>query len=382
MWAYGSLVTERRIERLGALAGLIGSLTVGAPVLLEQLRGPSDLLGVPAWLWWACYLGYLVAFVSIDRVPRRVPAVTGRRLLLIQTLLGGAVVAMAPALGWTPVLLVVTAVTAAYILSPAGAGLVIAGNSALLGVVSAAQGTGPTETAVGVAVYGSLQVFATLMVWSGQREARAREHLAEAHAELRAATALLAESTRADERVRIARELHDLVGHQLTALTLQLEVASHRGASQADDQIEQAHRTAKELLADVRAAVGDLRSYAPPLRSALEALTADLPGPRVHLHVHDDVDLDIERRTALVRCVQEIVTNARRHSEADNLWIEIRPGRDGETVLRARDDGRGTPQLELGNGLTGLRERIEQLGGAVAFDSTRGFGVHAEVPAS
>ena len=375
-------MTDRNIESLGALAGLTASLTVGVPVLVDQLRGAGELLAAPAWLWWTCYVGYLVAFASIDHLPARVSWLSERRLLWAQASLGAAAVALAPSLGWAPVLLVVTAVTAAYVLSPTGTALVIVAHSALLAAVATQQGLGAADVSVGVAIYGSLQAFAALMVWSAQREARARERLAEANAELQAATALLAESTRAAERLRIARELHDLVGHQLTALALQLEVASHRDPADAREHVERAQRTAKDLLSDVRGAVGELRSHEPPLRSALEALTANLPGPRVHLDVDDQVELDSERTTALVRCVQEIVTNAMRHAGADNLWIRIAPGDDGETLLQARDDGSGAPSLELGNGLTGLRERVEQLGGDVSFEHGHGFRVRAEVPAS
>jgi signal transduction histidine kinase len=221
-------------------------------------------------------------------------------------------------------------------------------------------------------------------VWavrSEQREAAARRRLAVANAELRATTALLAESSRAGERLRIARDLHDLLGHQLTALALELEVAAHRSEPPARAHVERARGLAKELLGDVRTAVGELRAGSPDLSRALAAVVADLPHPRVHLKVDDAVEADEACTAALIRCVQEAVTNTIRHAAAENLWIDVGRSATAEIVLTARDDGRGTSVLRLGHGLTGVRERIGQLGGAVSFDTRSGFTLCARVPA-
>lgn len=373
---------ERTVERLGVLAGMVASLSVGVPVLLGQLGSDRSFPGGPPWLWWGCYLLFLTAFALPERAPARVPWLTERRLLAVQGTAGGAAVLLAPGLGWMPVLLVVTAVTAAFVLPLTGAAVVVVAQSAVVGMASALAGLPVTDGILGMVVYGCLQVFGVVMVHGTQREAQARRRLADVNADLQATTALLAESSRTAERLRIARELHDLVGHQLTALALELEVASHRATPPASEHVTRARRIAKDLLTDVRAAVGELRVTMPPLRSALERLTAELPRPRVHLAVDDAADLDGERTTALVRCVQEIVTNAVRHADADNLWIEIAAGADGRLTLRAHDDGRGAGRLQLGHGLTGMRERIEQLGGAVSFDQGPGFEVVAQVPAA
>jgi signal transduction histidine kinase len=81
-----------------------------------------------------------------------------------------------------------------------------------------------------------------------------------------------------------------------------------------------------------------------------------------------------------VRCAQEIMTNAARHADAANLWLEVSRDADGTTVLRATDDGHGSAELRLGNGLTGMSERLGALGGSVTFDHTDGFTVTARVP--
>ena len=137
------------------------------------------------------------------------------------------------------------------------------------------------------------------------------------------------------------------------------------------------------MLNDVRATVADLRHEEADLRTTLEQVVDGIPAPRVHLRVGADVNVDERQRTALVRCVQEIVTNTIRHANgARTLWIDVDAGAFGGTVLTARDDGWGTPDLRIGNGLRGIRERVEGLGGHARFRSDSGFRVDLEVPAA
>jgi signal transduction histidine kinase len=92
---------------------------------------------------------------------------------------------------------------------------------------------------------------------------------------------------------------------------------------------------------------------------------------------------DPVRAETILRCVQEIITNAVRHSDAQNLWIESVKTTEGVEV-RARDDGKGVKQPRPGNGLTGMRERIEQVGGNLEIESapSAGFRIRATIPAS
>ena len=87
---------------------------------------------------------------------------------------------------------------------------------------------------------------------------------------------------------------------------------------------------------------------------------------------------DPERAHALVRCVQEIVTNSVKHAGADNLWIEF-VKTDGKLQVRARDDGRGVVSIKEGQGLRGMRERLERLGGRLEIEATprHGFSLNA-----
>jgi signal transduction histidine kinase len=203
-------------------------------------------------------------------------------------------------------------------------------------------------------------------------------------AQLRAMQDLVADGGRLAERLRIARELHDALGHHLTALTLNLEAALVRTEGAAHGDVEKAQSLARTLLADVRAIVAEKNADdCIDLAGALRTLVADLPRPRVQLEVDDALRVDDpEQGLVILRCVQEVVTNAARHSGAENLWITVR--RSGETFeVRARDDGRGRGAARDGFGLRGMRERIESAGGELTIESGtgRGFALTAFLPA-
>jgi signal transduction histidine kinase len=224
------------------------------------------------------------------------------------------------------------------------------------------------------------QIFTVLMSQAAAREAMAKSELVKLNAELRATQQLLVDSSQVAERMRIARELHDLLGHHLTGLSLNLEVASHLAQGKAQEHIQTAQSVTKLLLQDVREVVNSLRgddSF--DLGRAIRTLTKDIPKPRIHLDVPEDLGIyDPVRAETILRCVQEIITNAVRHSGAQNLWIESLKTADGVEV-RARDDGRGVKRLKAGNGLTGMRERVEQVGGHLEIESTQSAGFHLRV---
>ncbi len=364
----------------GSLVTLL-ALTAGIPVLVTQLAGDDPTIG-PPWLWWNVYAWFLLSFLAtlwlVEIVARRWLL----RILAVQVVLGAAAVLLVPATGWTPILLVLIAAISAYIVPRVWTAAIVGAYATVAGVATSLAGGSPMEALLTAGIYLMLQTLSVVAIVIQQREASSREQLAVAHAELRAASALLEDSSRSAERLRIARELHDVVGHQLTALTLELEVASHHSAPPASEHVGRARMIAKDLLTDVRASVGALRRQRLDLRRTLEDIVNDLPEPAVHLTVDDEVEVDDAHAIALVRCVQEVVTNTIRHAKAANLWIDVRDGQDGAVVLTAHDDGAGAKELQLGNGLQGLRERVEELGGTVAFRGDRGFEVVAEVPAT
>ena len=187
---------------------------------------------------------------------------------------------------------------------------------------------------------------------------------------------------RLEERLRIARDLHDALGHHLTALSLNLEVAAHTVEGAAAAPVRTAQSIARLLLADVRDVVSALHvEDRIDLPAALRRLAADIPEPRVHLSVTVPLTADPVRSQLVLRCAQEMITNAARHARARNLWLDVAE-RGPALEIRARDDGDGAAELRDGQGLRGMRARLELVGGtlSVATGPGAGFVVVATVP--
>src|SRR5262249_23940472 len=228
-----------------------------------------------------------------------------------------------------------------------------------------------------------------LFAWLGARllamETAARDRLAAANATLVRLQAELADQSRADERLRIAQELLDALGHRLTALTLNLEVAAHQTVGAAHDNVRTAQALVRSALQDVRDMVLSSRPEADfDLLAELRRIASEVPAPAVHVHVDASVhDVPREGSHALLRCAQEVVTNAIQHGQARNVWLELSRDRDG-LALVARDDGHGADDIRPGNGLIGMRRRFEELGGTLRVEtrSGGGFVVRATLPAA
>jgi signal transduction histidine kinase len=221
--------------------------------------------------------------------------------------------------------------------------------------------------------------FATLAVL----EQRARLGLAASHAELLATQSLLADTARGSERLRIARELHDSIGHHLTALNLHLDLADRQLAG-ANNAVRTARELSRDLLSEVRAVVSDERGgqYI-DLRQSLRTLCDGIPGLAIRLEVADDVRIASALTAhALFRCIQEAISNALKHAGARHLSVAV--GQRGATIAATiRDDGGGARGRAEGNGLAGMRERVQALGGELATRDLPqgGFEVALSVPA-
>jgi signal transduction histidine kinase len=279
-------------------------------------------------------------------------------------------------------LLVVTAAGLPHALPGRVVAAWVAAQTVALAALYAHMGGAIMAIASGGAM-GGFQLFAVSAATLALNESRAVQALARTNAELTATRELLAENSRVAERLRIARDLHDTLGHHLTALSIQLEVASRLTDGAGADHIREAHAVAKLLLSDVRDTVSTLRgSSRVDLGQALRALAGARGSLQIHLDLPPHLQLeDGDQAYALLRCVQEIITNAARHASAHNLWIEIAQGPEG-IELRARDDGRGSSDVKWGNGLRGMRERFEEYAGRIEFSSAagRGFEVRGFMP--
>lgn len=218
-------------------------------------------------------------------------------------------------------------------------------------------------------LYFSFQIFAYLSTLTMLREREGREQLTQTLAELHAAQHLLDNAARQNERVQIARALHDMLGHHLTALSIQLQIAGHVSEGAALEQIQKAQQLAKLLLADVREAVSELREHQNiDVLAALRELVQGVPRLQVELSVPDELALtDLAQADAIVRTVQEALTNSLRHSGAAGLWIRLHP--QGKTLqVQIHDDGQVAENWQVGNGLRGMRERIDAAGGALELN--------------
>jgi two-component system, NarL family, sensor histidine kinase DesK len=223
-------------------------------------------------------------------------------------------------------------------------------------------------------------------------EAEKRRWLQALLAEQMAGEHLLAEQMRYSERMQIARELHDLMGHHLTALNLQLQLGNallaRADASGAGLAMERAQGVAAQLLADVRESVSQQRSSQRiDLSAALQALAEGIASTRIELAVDDAArDLGPRAAHALLRCVQEGVTNSVRHAGARRVQVELR-GDGDEVAVSIDDDGRGAPGWHegraegFGNGLSGMAERMAELGGQMRVTRTSpGFRIELRCP--
>jgi two-component system NarL family sensor kinase len=200
---------------------------------------------------------------------------------------------------------------------------------------------------------------------------------------------------RAEERARLAREIHDTLAQGLTAIALNIEGAMHRletHPDQARERLEQALAMARENLEDARRSVLDLRGAAQlegkPLAEALaglaRAFTSDTGIPATVQSTNVD-GLSLRVESELFRIAQEALTNVRKHARAHSVQIGLRK-RGTSLTLSVRDDGRGFVVSEArhadGQGVVGMRERARVLGGHLTISSGPGKGtrVTARVP--
>lgn len=213
--------------------------------------------------------------------------------------------------------------------------------------------------------------------------AKRQQELAVTNQELVTLQAEIKESAKFEERYRLSRELHDAAGHYLTSLGIQLEIAYHRAAEAARPAITRAQLINRVLLAEIRESVSawreeDIRD----LSIALKGLLRDVDGVRTHFEIQGSLTvLPSSIAHGLYRCAQEAITNVLRHSEANNVWVELI--QDNSRVrLAIRDDGRGCGALTKGNGLHGIESRAKEMNGLLEFPilPTTGFAVTVTIP--
>ncbi|ANS78351.1 sensor histidine kinase [Serinicoccus hydrothermalis] len=180
-----------------------------------------------------------------------------------------------------------------------------------------------------------------------------------------------------EERERVARDVHDVLGHSLTVVTVKTELARRlvdADPERAKQEMGEVQDIARQALAEIRATVGGLRVAR--LADEVEAADVALRGAGIDARLPDDVLLvDPRHRITLAWVLREAVTNVVRHSHADTCVVEL-----GDHWLRVSDDGRGVDGTREGNGIRGLRERVEQAGGSLTLGpGPDGAGTTVEV---
>ena len=364
--------------------GLVVWLCAGVPLVLMPAWAPEPLGSEQYLAWWILYVVF--GFTYWNQV-RELPVRTSlpHRILTVSVLTVTALgVSLTSETALAGILLLIVGGLLPWMFPFTWAvAWLLAQNLVLVFVLDSIRDIPLSDAALISALFLAVSLFGFMAGVVALRQNEARDELRKVNSELRATQALLADNTRIAERVRIARELHDLVGHHLTALTLNLEVATHLVEGKALEHVQQAHSLAKLLLADVREVVSDMRlDDKVDLSAALETLVSGMPEPLIHLDLPLDHALtDPVRAHVMLRCAQEMITNSVRHARAENLWISLE--HDAEKVtLNARDDGLGTRTVHIGNGLSGMSERLNNLGGKLDFETKpgAGFRLQAWVP--
>ncbi|MGY0618246.1 sensor histidine kinase [Lysobacter sp. A378] len=180
------------------------------------------------------------------------------------------------------------------------------------------------------------------------------------------------------ERERIGRDLHDLLGHTLSLITLKLELSrklADRDSAASRREVEEAERIARHALAEVRSAVTGIR--ATDLAAELASARLLLESSAVHLDYDAPPGLPLEIERGLSLVLREAVTNIARHAHASQAQVRFALV-DGSVQLDITDNGRGGVVRE-GNGLSGMRERASALGGTLDVESSKGHGTRLRI---
>jgi signal transduction histidine kinase len=245
----------------------------------------------------------------------------------------------------------------------------------LAGIVAAwwvimAVGWNESSAVITAVLYGTFHLFALLTARNAREAAEARDRAEFLNRELVATQHLLSEASRQSERTRIARDLHDLLGHHLTALSINLQIAERLAEGEAAEKIAESRALARLLLSDVRDAVSTLRDESNvDFERAMHLLVDKVPQLDIDLDIEAGLEIaEFEIAESLLRCVQEALTNTLRHAGATRSWIRVWE-EDGRVHLEIRDNGSSGRRVVEGNGLKGMRERLSRLKGSLDVDT-------------
>ena len=346
-------MSQRAVDGAGYLR-YIWLVYLGA-LVFQPLFDPSA--GLPDWLAVIVLIGvFLPIYLAICREP------TDRERLVLLALLAALAVVGSLVNSGASVFVIYAAAAAGHLTPVRRAVRVIA---ALEGVVAAMFLISPVPMPWRLAALGPAFIFTLVIgaatIFEAERE-RAHRRLLRADEEIERLATLA-------ERERIARDLHDLLGHTLSVVVLKSQLAARLVAADPDravDEMNDIERIGRDALGEVRTAVAGYRAKG--LDVEVAGARRALAAAEVTADVHTDVPaLPAAQSSALALAVRESVTNVVRHAGAEHATIRVSLD-GGDVVLEVSDDGRGTAAPE-GAGLTGMRERIAALGGGVTRES-------------
>lgn len=235
-----------------------------------------------------------------------------------------------------------------------------------------------------IVFFGLSLVFILLLVNALLNERVVQTRLKKTNEELKRSATQVKQLATAEERSRIAREIHDSLGHSLTALNIQLEGAiklSQRDPKKSQELLTEAKRLGSVALQDVRQSVATLRDKSPAQDSFQGRLNTLIETLKSSTGITPNINLQIltplpeAMALALYRLVQEGITNIVKHADATVVDLSLSVDTQG-TRLLLRDNGRGfdISQTSTGFGLQGMRERAQAIGGQLTVNSRPGEG--------
>ncbi|MBF1698616.1 sensor histidine kinase [Streptococcus sanguinis] len=210
----------------------------------------------------------------------------------------------------------------------------------------------------------------------------------QANRELNSYLALSEKIAEDRERKRIAREIHDTLGHALTGISAGIDavkVLVDIDTNRAKEQLNNVSVVVRDGIRDVRGSLNKMRPGALENNTLKEALIKiireyeAISNLEIHLRYEwDNIDLDIAKEDIVFRVIQESITNSVRHGHAKTIWIELLE--EESYVMTIQDDGVGFDELHYGYGLKQMQERLMIIGGSVCFENRDGFYTHIEIP--
>ena len=382
--------------RLGFIAAYIG--VVGTLVVYSNFVSPCHEQQ-PAARQWAM-IGLLATMLFIERFElARDQQPTPRRLAIGLLIARIALVQGVVMLDCTKLAVLLYAVVpfAAFFVLGAGISRLIGLAYWLLVAVRAWRAGGISlqlsfDSLTIVVIFSLLLIFVLVIAGHIDRDQRSQQQMRQllaqletSHRQLQAYSGRVAELAAAAERNRLARDIHDSLGHYLTAISIQLEKAQAyraRNPEEADRAIHDAKQMARSALQDVRQSVSTLRDTEDrfSLRQSLADLVGRLDGGTIEIACHvegDETDYAGPVLAALYRVAQEGLTNVEKHAQARHVLLDVQLG-EVEACLRLRDDGAGfdtgaleeqAASVKRGYGLQGLQERLELVRGQMSITS-------------